>query len=146
VVPGVEVASLTATTATGWRKYNLAVLNRDKHDRLFLRIDDANLCYGVFDLGRLVRMKAPELKLDSTGLLHVLHQSAPQQFTYSTFTASGRQIDHQILGSKETTVQMVSDSEGGVKVEEVEAELQETVRPMKSSPMDKDLHAGGKSR
>ena len=73
------------------RSYTLRTLNRDRREVVFLRIndDDRGMCYGVFELGAIVRMFEPKLQMDEVGNIHVLHQSGPWQFTHSVFTPHG---------------------------------------------------------
>ena len=89
IQPGLELARRdcglpaagTARTAT------LRLLNRDRSDRLFFRLDDSSTgyCLGVYDLGRVIRFFAPVLEQDRDGVFHVLHQTAPDRFAHSAF-------------------------------------------------------------
>jgi hypothetical protein len=134
VVPGIEITRLTAGAAGGTRSYTLSFLNRDKHDRLFLRIDDETRSYGVFDLGRLVRMTPPEMRADAGGRLHILHQSAPQRFTYSVFSPDGQMVEQKTFGDPTTRVTMKAGSDGAIDVEEVAVQSQSDIRPLDSLP------------
>lgn len=119
ILPGSEVARLEATTPDGApRVYSLRTINRDKRDRLFLRIDDeaAGLCYGVFDLGRYLRVGRPSLEADHEGNVHVLHLSAPNQFTYSVYSASGKPVEQRLVAGDTSSVRLERQKTGGFRV------------------------------
>jgi hypothetical protein len=132
VVPGIEVGSLSAMVPGGSRQYRLLLVNREKHDRLFLRIDDAKLCYGVFDLGRIVRMTPPEIRADGAGLVHVLHQSSPQQFTYSTYNSQGERKEQRQVGGSTVRVALATDGSGAVALEEIPVYSQDEIKALDS--------------
>ena len=93
VQPGFElVARAYGVPAAGdARKVSLRLINRDRNDHLFFRIDDASTdyCLGVYDLGRVIRFFAPVLEQDRDGVFHVLHQTAPDRFAHSAFDHAG---------------------------------------------------------
>lgn len=98
VVPGLEIARLTALAPEaadgGRRVLMLRTLDRNRSDHVFLRIDDGagSLCYGVHDLGTIIRMNDPLLAMDHTGRIHVLHQSGPTRYTHSVYSADAMPI------------------------------------------------------
>lgn len=94
VESGLEIARLVAGVpgdASAMRTYTLRTLHRDGGERIFLRITDEEqgMCYGVVELGRLVRFFEPVIQIDFTGNVHVLHQSGPTQFTHSVVMPNG---------------------------------------------------------
>ncbi len=97
ILPGMELASFRALLADppgARRTVSLRTLNRERMEFLFLRIDDEreDLCYGVFNLGTVVRVFPPVLRMDAADRIHVLHQSAPARFTHSIIEASGTPV------------------------------------------------------
>lgn len=121
VLPGLEIAHLTAGVpgdARALRTYSLRTLNRERSDRVFLRIDDEDdaKCYGVFDLGSIVRVSAPSLQVDQEGNVHVLHQSGPQQFTHSAFTPRGEPVVQKVYASGTQDVHINRGEDGTVAV------------------------------
>ena len=76
VVPGFKLKDMMAgdpTMPTRVHQFTLLSLNRDRGDRLFLRIEDKkrSQLYGVYHLGRLVRITEPQMEMDGKGHLHV---------------------------------------------------------------------------
>lgn len=94
ILPGLEIARITGGVpgmAGAIRTYSLRTLNRDRTERAFLRItDDAGRCYGVLDLGRIVRMYKPVMQVDEDGYLQVLHQNGPNNFVRHVISFDGR--------------------------------------------------------
>ncbi len=72
--------------------YRLNYLARGQSEHLFLSVDEspAGINYGVFHLGRLVRVFNPVLEVTSDGNVTVVHQSGPGQYTRSLLTLSAR--------------------------------------------------------
>lgn len=94
ILPGLEIARITGG-APGMggtvRTYSLRTLNRDRTERAFLRItDETGRCYGVLDLGRIVRLYKPVLQVDEEGNLQVLHQNGPNSFVRHVVSFDGQ--------------------------------------------------------
>ena len=121
VLPGLEIAKLVAGMpgGKGSRTFSLRTLSRDLAERVFLRIDDEDqgTCYGVFDLGRIVRLYSPRMTVDGLGHVHVLHQSGPWQYTHTEFTSDGRPVRSDLYSSQSSTVSMQRGEEGDVSIE-----------------------------
>lgn len=135
IVPGTEIESLDAQTEQGERKYMLRLVNRDKHDRIFLRIDDNRVCYGVFDLGRIVRMSSPEMKVDAAGAVHILHQSSPHEYSYAVFKPDGTRVSTEHYGDNITRAQMVTGDQGEVRIETIQVATQNEIKPLETAPL-----------
>lgn len=90
VLPGLEIARMSAGVPGlpgVTRTYSLRTLNRDRTERVFLRItDDNGQCYGVVDLGGIVRMYKPVLRVDEEGNIQVVHQNGPSSFIRHVIT------------------------------------------------------------
>jgi hypothetical protein len=141
VLPGLEIAKLTAGLPGGksTRTFSLRTLSRDMAEHMFLRIDDEDLhtCYGVFDLGRIVRLYPPKIVVDGLGHVHVLHQSGPSQYAHTEFTADGRAVRQDLYASQTAAVSMERGDEGDVYVEGGEplnAEPEELEEPAAPEP------------
>jgi hypothetical protein len=93
-------------------------LNRGGEERLFLRIDNEKeyLCYGVIDLGTLLRFYAPAMRTDRQGKIHILHHSTPNHFSYNVFSPQGRLDDHKTYMSIDGTIHMQTLPNGDVTV------------------------------
>ena len=117
VLPGLEISKLVAgipENPNAVRSYTLRTLNRDRKEVVFLRIndDDRELCYGVFELGTIVRLFEPKLLTDEVGNIHVLHQSGPWQFTHSVFTPHGDPVVQEVYSADGSTIEL-KRAEGG---------------------------------
>jgi hypothetical protein len=120
VLPGLLVLEHRATVKDppgSHRTMRLRTLARDRMDYLFLRIDDEDraLCYGVFDLGTIIRVFKPDLKMDADDSVHVLHQSAPARFTYSAFTAGGQPLEQRFFNGTAATAKLEVAPDGTVR-------------------------------
>jgi hypothetical protein len=122
VLPGLEIGKLVAgipEDPNAMRTYTLRTLNRDRSEVVFLRInDDENgTCYGVFDLGTIVRMFQPKLLVDGIGDIHALHQSGPWQFTHSVFTPHGDPVAQEVYSGEGSTIDLKRAEDGQIAVE-----------------------------
>ncbi len=103
VLPGLEIARLAGGVpglAGSTRVYSLRTLNRDRSERVFLRIqDDSGQCHGVLDLGRIVRVYQPVLHIDEEGNVQVLHQNGPGSFVRHVVTPYGRIVSQEAYTS-----------------------------------------------
>lgn len=125
VLPGLEIQKVVSgipgdNSAT--RTYSLRTLSRDRKERLFLRIDDEdqNQCFGVLDLGTIVRMFVPVMNVDSIGNIHVLHQVGPWQYSRHVFTPSGEPLSQETYVGEGGQVQMEQKPSGQVVVKGAE--------------------------
>jgi len=119
VVPGMPVTSMSKPGPGGNRfTYQLRSLARDREDHLFLRIDDdaKSLCYGVFDLGSMLRVVDPVMRSDGRGRIHVLHQSAPARFTHSVFEPDGQPVSSQFWTGRPSGVALQLTEDGDIVV------------------------------
>lgn len=122
VLPGLEIAKLVAGVPddpSAMRTYTLRTLNRDRKEVVFLRINDEDkgMCYGVFELGPIVRMYVPKLQVDEVGNIHVLHQSGPWQFTHSVFTPHGDPVMQDVYSGDGSTVAIKRADDGQLSIE-----------------------------
>jgi hypothetical protein len=93
---GLPIGSLKQTFSGGTpdRLFGLRYMSRDGFERLFLRVDeiDTGVNFGTFELGPLVRVRRPQISMETAGLVVVSHQSASDRFTRSTFKADSKGV------------------------------------------------------
>lgn len=72
------------------RSYSLRYWKRADHELLFLTVDDKPTLVnqGVFQLGRLLRVDKPKIKVDRDGNVDVLHRRSPDCFIRTKFKSS----------------------------------------------------------
>lgn len=122
IVPGMKIGaaegSVTGELGGPRRVCTLLHLTRDGREHLFLRFDDpdADLSYGVHDLGSFIRFVDPNLAIDLRGHVHVLHQSAPSRFTHSTFRIDGRALDRVFYTKGHAAIRLVPAPDGEIVV------------------------------
>lgn len=96
IVNGFEFQRLTAGVpgdAHVMRTYILFYFQRDGFENIYLRIEDADkTVYGMFNLGRVVRVRPTEIKVDEAGNVHVLFQTMGMGFVHTAFTPFGVQL------------------------------------------------------
>jgi len=118
IVGGREVTRITGMVSEDktFRTYVVLHVNRGQQDHILLRIDDeqANLCYGVFSLGRSVLNETPQLAVDASGNAHVLFQSAPRMYTHLSFSPFGTQIERQSFDRAYVDVALNSEPDGSI--------------------------------
>jgi hypothetical protein len=76
------------------RVYSLRYMARERHERLFLRVDepDRGLNYGSFELGPLIRVFKPRIQVDQAGTVAIEHQSGSDCFTRSVFKSQSDKV------------------------------------------------------
>lgn len=96
IVGGFEFQRLTAGVpgdVPAMRTYILSYFQRDGVENIYLRIEDADkTVYGLFNLGRIVRVRPTEIKVDEAGNVHVLFQTMGMGFVHTAFTPFGVQL------------------------------------------------------
>ena len=98
---GKEVGKLIAADGTDKNKttvrYSLRTVAREEGEILFLCLEDPDtqLRLACANLGTMVRLYPAVLRRDAAGHLHILHQSAPNRFTHSELTATGRLLSQE---------------------------------------------------
>jgi hypothetical protein len=120
VQPGIELLKRDygMPSSGDARTISLRLINRDRSDRLMLRIDNSSTgyCLGVYGLGRVIRFFVPCLEQDRDGLFHVLHQSAPAGFTHSVFDYDGVSRGVTIYMAEVSGIRLVRNDSGAVEV------------------------------
>jgi hypothetical protein len=110
IVPGLPITS-TERLVSGYRerlrRFSLRYWTRAGHEYLFLSVDEAKggYNYGVFELGKLLRVRKPALRVDRKGDVKVWHQTGSDRYLLSILQSRPdsvtlvRQSDHQEDGS-----------------------------------------------
>lgn len=93
VVYGAKLDSLVRAADgfyEGDRKYELLYWKREGMERLFLRAEDEKdgLCYGVYELGPLLRIMKPRVSADRKGNIEIFHQSRPAMYLKTRFKST----------------------------------------------------------
>lgn len=118
VVAGREVIRVTGSVPVDGssRTYRILHINRRQQDHLLLRIDDevANLCYGVFSLGRSVLNEKPALVVDASGNAHILFKASPQRSVHVTYSPFGLPLDQKAYGREFQTVSLNAQPDGTI--------------------------------
>ena len=93
-------------------------LLRDAPDNKFSHIDNpANgYCFGVYELGRLIRFQPPALEKDADDAFHALHQCAPDRYTLSIFTADGAPVKQTYYSAQAGKIRLEVQESGAVEV------------------------------
>jgi len=96
IVGGFEFQRLTAGVpgdAYATRTYILSYFQSEGVENIYLRIEDADkTVFGMFNLGRVVRVRPTEIKVDEVGNVHVLFQTMGMGFVHTAFTPFGVQL------------------------------------------------------
>lgn len=93
IVRGIEIRSVSRNVPGHPElmcKYSLRYWARGNSEYLFLRVDeeDSGTNYGVFQLGRVIRVFKPVIEVDRSGNVKVIHQSGRDCYTRSMFKSS----------------------------------------------------------
>ncbi len=99
------------------RTYMIRHVNRMQQDHLLLRIDDenANLCFGVYPLGRSVMNEKPQLLIDSVGNAHILYKTSPYQSSHLSYSPFGQMIEKKDFGNEYNTLILRAQPDGSVQ-------------------------------
>lgn len=121
VEPGLELASKTVTLNGEpplKRTYTLRYLAKTSWQTLYLCIEDKQhkLSYGVITLGNLLLLRPPCFQSDLYGNAHVLHQSAPEHYTYTIVSPGGRVRHSEIYLAGPSGIALRKALDGGVDV------------------------------
>ncbi len=123
IVSGFELQRLTAGVpgdAYATRTYIISYLQRDAVENIYLQIEDADkTVYGVFNLGRIVRVRPTELKLDEAGNVHVLFQTVGLGFVHTAFTPFGVQLFVKTYAGNRGKASLVQQPNGQITVPEL---------------------------
>lgn len=126
VVKGAEIARLNAGVPDdprAARTYVLAYLPKGLSEEfIYLRIEDepAGEVYGMFNLGRVVRVRSPDLQVDKSGNVHVLFQTVGMSYVHAVFTPYGTPLATDSYPGGNRKVEMTRLPNGGIAIHPVE--------------------------
>ena len=128
VVLGAELTRLEASTRNGQRLYSIRTLQRDRHQNLLLRVDNADtgVCITVIDLGRTVGGEAPILQIDDDDRLHILQQHSPTRYRHWIINPEGDVLDLESHDSPFGPPKLAEDDSGELSVDIPEASAEPT--------------------
>jgi len=95
VIKGSELSRIKAGVPDDLRASRTYVLEyiqkNTSEEHIYLRIEDeqAGEIYGMFNLGRVVRVRMPDLQVDESGNVHVLFQAPGMSYVHAVFTPYG---------------------------------------------------------
>lgn len=121
VLNGSEMASVLTSppgSPDAVRHFSLISMTREGNDRIFLRIDrkGEGSTYGVFEIGTIIRVEQPLMKVDPVGRVHLLHLEQPRQYVYNIFDPSGSHMERQVIYGPTGSVRMIEDAQGRYQV------------------------------
>ena len=122
ILKGFEIARVIAGVPSepgAMRVYTLEYIAKDKGEYAYLRIEDeqAKVVYGAHQLGQIVRVRKPELKIDEVGNVHVLFHGISMGFTHAAFTPYGVHLFSKYYPARKGTVSLRSMPNGHVAVD-----------------------------
>jgi len=120
VQPGLELLKREygLRSANNARTAYFRLIHRGRSDHLFFRVDNPvnGFCLGVYDLGPIIRFFPPVLEVDPQGVFHMLHQSAPARFRYSTYDYDGVPLSLMYYSGQVGSIRLNRDKAGAVSV------------------------------
>jgi hypothetical protein len=116
VAAGNEIGEVVGTNPP--RLFLLKTAPREDGVHFYVRIDDParQTCYGVYEVDRYLDGHLVEKLFDQKGQLHLLHASAPNQFTHSVFKADGTPISRDRIRRGFSVVGLARSPDGSVRV------------------------------
>lgn len=115
------------------RTYVLEYLQRERGEDLYLRIRDdrGKVICGMFNLGRIVRVRKPALQIDEAGNVHVLFQTIGMGYIHTAYTPYGvRLFSDNIAGGKvQVSLKELPSGQVTVVKEELHPETQPSLFP-----------------
>ena len=100
------------------REASLRIIHRPPSDIVFFRLDDPteSACYGVYELGTIIRYFTPQIELDADSVVHVLFQNTPDRFIHAQFDYEGRPRGIEVYVARVGAISLVRSAVGDVVV------------------------------
>jgi hypothetical protein len=116
VAAGMEIGEVVGTNPP--RLFLLKTAARDDGLYFYVRIDDParKTCHGVYEVDRYLDGHIVEKLFDRKGDLHLLHPSAPNQFTHSVFRPDGTPLLRERVRRGFSVVGLAREPDGTVRV------------------------------
>lgn len=130
MLKGFEITKLIAGVPGGqgaMRAYILEYMTKENGEQVYLRIEDSDssAIYGMYNLGHIVRVRQPEMKVDEAGNVHVLFQTMAMVFVHTAFTPYGVQLFSRSYADKNNKIALVNLPNGRVSVSPLPTKSQE---------------------
>lgn len=121
MLKGFEIARMIAGLPGepgAMRLYRLEYLPKNNGEYVYLSIADeqSGKIYGMFNLGRIIRVRKPEMKVDEAGNIHVLFQSTAMVFYHIAFTPYGVRLFARNYADKSNQISLVYMPNGQISV------------------------------
>lgn len=100
------------------REATLRVIHRPSADVAFFRLDNPSesACFGVYELGTIIRYFTPQIELDASSVVHVLFQNTPDRFIHAMFTYDGRPAGTEVYLARVGAISLLRSASGEVVV------------------------------
>lgn len=105
------------------RTYILEYFAKHEGEYVYLRIEDdqSRTVFGMHNLGRVIRVRHPEIKVDEAGNVHVLFQTQPLVFVHTAFTPYGVQLFSRTYMDRTGAISLQSTTSGQISVSQAAA-------------------------
>ena len=140
--PGSEIESLQTMVGDTLVNLRLMLLNRDGHESVLLEMTDkeGRKLIPARDLGTIIRLHPPQMKLDANRRLHILHFSGPRQFFHHIVGLDGVVIKKEMFTGNYRSADLEATADGVVTVDAVQGKKSEDTDVMRQRPLDPKLH------
>lgn len=100
------------------RTYSLLSNRFPDHTSLYVRVEDkeTGVVYTTYSLGRVIAFDEPQAELDRMNQLHVLHCSAPRNWSYSHVGLNGELVAHSNFMETKTRPRLRHTADGSIAV------------------------------
>lgn len=100
------------------RTYSLLSNRFPDHTKLYVRVEDktTGAVYNTFPLGRVIAFDDPQVELDQSNRLHVLHCAAPRTWSYAEVGLNGELLARQTFMETKSRPRLRRATDGGVAV------------------------------
>ena len=105
-------------SAGGLRTYSLLSNRFPDHTKLYVRVEDKSTgaVYSTYPLGRVIAYDEPQIELDRSNQLHVLHCAAPRTWAYSQINLNGQLAAHSKFMETKTRPRLRRAADGAIAV------------------------------
>ena len=104
--------------AGGVRTFSLLSNRFPDHTKLYARVEDktTGAVYSTYPLGRVIQYDEPQVELDRSNELHVLHCAAPRTWAYSHINLNGQLVAQSKFMETKTRPRLRRATDGAIAV------------------------------
>jgi hypothetical protein len=104
--------------AGGVRTFSLLSNRFPDHTKLYARVEDktTGAVYSTYPLGRVIQYDDPQVELDHSNQLHVLHCAAPRTWAYSHINLNGQLVAQSKFMETKTRPRLRRATNGAIAV------------------------------